>query len=70
MQPSQTAIKLSLNKTVVTVLTKENMMNYHGKNGENIAHATKTIPDTETCVMCNSLVPDGCGTGTTGIISW
>lgn len=77
MQPNQTAIKLSLNKTVVTVLTRENMMNHHG--GINVNFATKTDPppppppdpDTvNTCFTCNSLVPEGCGTGTTGIIGW
>jgi hypothetical protein len=73
MQTTQSAIKLSLNKTVVTALAKEDMMNYYGKNG-NIGFATRTSPpppppptDTESCFTCNSFVPEGCGTG---IISW
>lgn len=53
------------------------MMNYHGENGAAMnlgagntgGNTIDPPPNTDSCVTCNSLIPDGCGTGT-GILSW
>lgn len=64
--------QLTIKKSTIAILTRQATSNatLAGLNGHGSANrTTKTTvpPDTETCIGCNSLVPDGCNTAICGM---
>ena len=55
MENKQNEFKLTLNKKMVTILEKDTMINFQGKNNlNNTKGGTRNTPD--TCCMCTSAV--------------